>query len=220
MMNGNCYWGADGSKTLLDRLQEECDSKDYCEANPSCDDPEWKTMDGDDLMVDGCPEGGLTDVQKEELKSKMEAKHEDMEAMTDEARAKYRQDKKAMKAANAATVLGCGCCSGDSGIESVKTLVNGKEGAVARTLNFRKPSVGGAEGGGHGSGGHGSGMDIESMLAEKCPDFKAKDGCTNMEAEAEGEVDCSQFDTMERGRKMWPKMLYCGCCRVDPAGGD
>ena len=58
------------------------------------------------------------------------------------------------------------------------------------------------------------------MLAAKCPDFKAQDGCANMEAEAEGEVDCSQFDSMKRGRKMWPKMLYCGCCNGDPDGGD
>ena len=143
-----------------------------------------------------------------------------MKAMSDEARAQYREDKKAMKAANAATVLGCGCCNDASGIESVKTLVKGKEGAVARTLDFRKPRIDGAEGGGHGFGGHGSGMDIESVLAAKCPDFKAKDGCTNMEAEAEGEVDCSQFDSMKRGHKMWPKMLYCGCGCRDDTGGD
>ena len=214
MLKGNCYWGADDSKPLLDRLQEECNSSDYCEANPSCDDPKWKTMDDDGLMVDGCPEGGLTDEQKEELKDKMEAKHEEMKAMSDEDREAYREERKANKAANADTVLGCGCCSGDSGIESVKSLVNGKEGAVAKALDFRKPKVDGE------GGGHGSGMDIESMLAAKCPAFKAEDGCTNMEADADGEVDCSQFDSMKRGRKMGPKMLYCGCGCRDDTGGD
>ena len=63
-------------------------------------------------------------------------------------------------------------------------------------------------------------MDIESMLAEKCLDFEAQDGCTNIETGAEGEVNCSQFNSMKRGRNMWPKMLYCGCYHVDPAGGD
>ena len=228
MMKCNCYWAADDSKLLLDRLQQECDSEDYCEANPSCDDPKWKTMDDDGLMVDGCPEGGLTEVQKEELKDKMQAKREEMEAMTDEARDAYREERKANKAANAATVLGCGCCNDASGIESVKTIVKGNEGAVARALDFRKPKVDGEGGyhvfGGHGSGGHGSGMDMESMLAVKCPDFKAEDGCANMEAEAAANSDyCSRFDSMKRGRngKMGAKMLYCGCgCRVDPVGGD
>ena len=55
----------------------------------------------------------------------------------------HRETRKANKAANAATVLGSGCCSGASGLESVKRLVKGKKGAVVRALDFRKPRVGG-----------------------------------------------------------------------------
>ena len=181
-------------------------------------------------MIEGCPDGGLTEQKKEALKAKMQAKKETWMDMSDIERVEYKEQKKALKANNTATTLLCGCCKG---IESIVTLVEDKEGAVAKTLGFRKPrgdsdNEGGSYGfGGHGHHGkpgvwssHGSGMDIESMLEEKCPGFVEQDGCANTEAEVDGPVNCDWFDSVnvKRGRRHKNK-LYCGCCRddVDPA---
>ncbi len=152
--------------------------------------------------------------------------------MTSADRDDYKDQMKALKAANAATVLQCGCCQGT---KTIAALVQGKEGAVAKALGFRKPRDDGDHDdqgfGGHGHGHHGKpggwsqheGMGIENTLEEKCQNFLEQDGCTDAVANAGGQIDCSWYDSMhvKRGRHHSVK-LYCSCCRdpaepVDPA---
>ena len=156
-MGGNCYWGVDDGAPLLDRIQEECETAGFsCPQNDGelqCN--VWQTLDDTDgTLFEGCQEGGLTEEQKTEMKAKMQEKRAKWEDMTMEERADLREERKAIRDANAATVLGCGCCEG---VESIKALVKDREGAVAKTLRFRKPRGEGGFGQGHGNGHHGGG---------------------------------------------------------------
>jgi len=142
MVKANCYWGANESQPLLDRIEEECATNDPCdgvdlgELDDTCADPSWATMDDEDLMIEGCPDGGLTEQEKEELKAKMQAKKEMRMGMSRAERIEYKEEMEALKANNTATTLLCGCCKGT---ESIVTPVKDREGAVAKTLGFRRP---------------------------------------------------------------------------------
>lgn len=210
-MRGICYWGSNESQPLLDRIQEECDSNNPCDGvEPDqldiCTNPSWETMgDGDEDFTFGeCSGERLTDDQRAELKTKMQANKETRKSRTDAERIAFKEQKEDIKASNKATVLLCGCCKGTA---SIATLVKDREFAVAKTLGFRRP---------------------RGDLEEKCAAFVEEDGCTAIEEEADGPVDCDWFDSAngERGLRL-KKRLYCGCCRdpiddfdpVDP-GGD
>ena len=141
-MKANCYWGANESQPLLDRIEEECDTNDPCdgveedELDNTCTDPSWETMDNEGVMIEGCPDEGLTEEEREELKAKMQAKKEMWMGMSETERTAYKEERDILMATNTATTLLCGCCKGT---ESIVTLVKDKEGAVAKTLGFRRP---------------------------------------------------------------------------------
>lgn len=203
-MKGICYWGENESQPLLDRIQEECDSKNPCAGvEPDqldiCTNPSWETMgdEDEDFTFGECSGERLTDDQRAELKTKMQTKKETWKSMTDADRLALKEQKEAIKASNNATVLLCGCCKGT---DSIATLVKDREFAVAKTLGFRRPMDDG----------------VESTLEEKCAAFVEEDGCAATEEEADGPVDCDWFDSAngERGLRL-KKKLYCGCCR-DP----
>jgi len=215
-MKGICYWGENESQPLLDRIQEECDSNNPCDGvEPDqldiCTNPSWETMGDEDeeLTFGECSGERLTDDQRAELKTKMQAKKETWKSMTDAERLAFKEQKEAIKASNNATVLLCGCCKGT---DSIATLVKDREFAVAKTLGFRRPK----------------GDGVESTLEEKCAAFIEEDGCAATEEKADGPIDCDWFDSAngERGFRL-KKKLYCGCCRdpiddLDPvdSGGD
>jgi hypothetical protein len=168
-------------------------------------------VDTDVPLIEGCVEE-LTEEQKEEIDAKMQAKKEQWMAMTDEEKAAKWQEKKDVREANAATVLGCSCCR-EGGTDNVADLVRGKEGAVAKTLGFRKPRE---EGGGkwHGQGFGGSEVNME----EKCARFQGEGKC-----DAEEAPDCTQVNTMKRYRHhggRWFDKLYCNCCEGQDVGGS
>lgn len=160
LINGNCYWGENGSEPLLGKIEEQCSSF-TCSDNPSCD-ARWQNMVDEDFMIEGCPEEGLTDEKKDEFKAKMQEKKEIWKNMSKDERDELKQEKKFIRESNAATVLslGCGCC-GETGSD-LSDLVRGKEGAVARTLGFRRPK---GEGGGLlGQLGNGEGGGLLSQF--------------------------------------------------------
>jgi len=77
----------------------------------------------------------------------------------------------------------------------------------------RPGGMGGLSGGDDAgpAGRPGEDMDIDAMLAEKCPSFTQNGGCASAEGQ---EIDCAHFNSMHtntRGRRR-KNILYCGCC--------
>ena len=86
-----------------------------------------------------------------------------------------------------------------------------QEGADGAALGGMQGSVGGSESEGGSSGrpgaggSGGSGIDIQSLLAEKCPSFD----CLGVDSES---VDCSRFGSMTGRERRRSGVLFCGCC--------
>ena len=66
-------------------------------------------------------------------------------------------------------------------------------------------SQGGSSGRPGAGGSGGSGIDIQSLLAEKCPSFD----CLSVYSES---VDCARFETMTGRERRRSGILFCGCC--------
>mmetsp|Transcript_2114 Transcript_2114/g.4400 ORF Transcript_2114/g.4400 Transcript_2114/m.4400 type:complete len:221 (+) Transcript_2114:328-990(+) len=153
-----CFWATNNSQPLLDGIENLCSTTFDCAAvdTDALDCNVWETNDILAFEKPTCSED-MTDEEKEAFREEMEDIREEMfdaiMLMTDEERAAFHAEQESTDAANAATVLGCGCCNG---MDSISELVKGREGAVAKALKLH-PGNGGQIGGGSSFGG-GSGM--------------------------------------------------------------
>lgn len=221
----NCYWaGEEGnSKPFLERLQKECDNTNYeCGTSDNVDCTNWETVNDEDIMLKGC-----RDELSEEQKAKMQAKREEWKLMTDGERADIKAKREKVKAANAATLLECGCCDDKEGVAG---LVQGKEGLAAKTLGFGKPrgegghGFGSGHGGGGRPGGHGYAGSEFGDGSFTCPEDEVTEAkCDQLGTRG---FECNPSTSMMRGRQ-FGYMFYCECCEEAEAeeegsnqGGD
>ncbi len=153
-----CFWATNNSQPLLDGIQNLCDTTFNCAAidTGALNCTACETNDILSFDMPTCSED-MTDEEKEAFCEEMEDIREDMfEAimlMTYEERVAFHAEQEATDEANAATVLGCGCCNG---MDSISKLVDGREGAVAKALKLHPGNGGQPEGG--SSIGSGAGM--------------------------------------------------------------
>ncbi|KAL7467724.1 hypothetical protein ACHAXS_007971 [Conticribra weissflogii] len=135
-----CYWSANNSQPLLDEIQNLCDtSYDCTEIDAgSLDCSKWEETSDLFSFDEPLCMANMTAEEKESLREEVEDAREVMfdlmMSMTQEELQAFREENLAIDEANAATVLGCGCCVG---IESIAGLVDGRQGAVAKALNLR-----------------------------------------------------------------------------------
>ena len=150
--------------------------------------------------------------------------------LTDEGIVDLKSEFKAKREERREQMLKCACCA-DMSVEDILAAKGGQQqGDRSRPFgggegSAVKPEGSGFGGGRPGTAGFGEGsrpqqggtsggddMDIEEVLAEKCPSFQDEDGCGDMPAD----LDCTRFDSVTsvntRGRRR-RNFLFCGCCR-------
>ena len=238
MMRGDCYWATNNSEPLLTRIEEECNAFTGCKeidvSNLDCS--HWETVDGGFMLNEGCNLEDMTDEEKEAFRLQMEVTHEEKRnewmSMSVAEREALREEAFAVREANAATLIGCACCS-EYGVASISNLVKGKEGAVAKTLGFSREPMGTNNMGPQGSGGkqkghrkHGdrllkkfydecstfdcSVVDIENQDCTPATPIRDRIHFDMDLSETEKEDLKSEMEANEQGNH--EQMLRCACC--------
>ena len=160
------------------------------------------------MIATECPTFDCTGVDTENVDcstiekpmNKTEGSRPDFMNMTEAEKEAFKIEMSAKKEERKQKILECTCCT-DDGTEK---LLAGKEG-TSSISGSGKPEIGGSSGRPGAGGLGGSEIDIESLLAEKCPSFD----CLSVEPES---VDCTRFESMTGRERRRSGFLYCGCC--------